>query len=343
MSETKKIGNKIAEARKKINISQAQLAQRLFISPQAVGKWERGESLPDIITLTRLAEILGVDLNSFSENFRSEATETKVVELSEKQPADLTSPDALQLPSDKQKRKLSWDMSRGNWVDADFSGLKNLHEKFSSSNMQRCNFAGSDLSGLLLKSNNVDSCNFSGSDISSSHIQSSNLGKNVFRDCTLKETEFSKTNLDRCDFSGADLTGSKFLESFVHSCDFNQADFTGVVIRSGGFTGVVVKPGDFGKNTIADVIWNRTSFIDAQIADIVFSGKLEDCYFENCAFTRVVFQDATLVNTFFKNNKKLKRIRFTDCKADRMTYEFLKQGKADLAGITLLNAPPAVE
>ena len=67
MVNFKMIGNKIAEARKKINISQAQLAQRLFISSQAVGKWERGESMPDIITFNRLAEILGVDLNYFSE------------------------------------------------------------------------------------------------------------------------------------------------------------------------------------------------------------------------------------------------------------------------------------
>ena len=112
--ETKKIGNKIAEARKKINISQAQIADRLFISPQAVGKWERGESMPDIITLNRLAEILGVDLNYFSENFQSAKTEITSVELSEKQPAEL--------PSGKQTKKLNWDMSLGNWVDADFSG-----------------------------------------------------------------------------------------------------------------------------------------------------------------------------------------------------------------------------
>ena len=52
--ESKMIGNRIAEARKKINISQAQLGQRLFISAQAVGKWERGESMPDILTLNRL-------------------------------------------------------------------------------------------------------------------------------------------------------------------------------------------------------------------------------------------------------------------------------------------------
>ena len=77
---TKSIGNKIAEARKKINISQAQLAERLFISAQAVGKWERGESMPDIITFNRLAEILGVDLNYFSESLQSAATETAPAE-----------------------------------------------------------------------------------------------------------------------------------------------------------------------------------------------------------------------------------------------------------------------
>ena len=295
--ETKKIGNKIAEARKKTNISQAELAQRLFISPQAVGKWERGESMPDIITFNRLAEILGVDLNYFSENFQSSTIEIASNESLVKQ--------STELPSIKQKNKLIWDMSRGNWVDADFSGLKNLHDKFSSSNMQRCKFIGSDLSGLLLKNNNVDSCDFSGSDFSNSHIQNSNLANNLFKDCSLKETEFS--------------------ESYIYGCDFTGADFTGVVSKSGGLE----------KSTIANAVWNRTSFIDTQIADIVFAGTLEDCYFENCAFTRVTFQNATLINTFFKN-KSLKRIRFIDCQADRMTYEFLKNGKADLTGITLL-------
>ncbi|MDD2688059.1 MAG: helix-turn-helix transcriptional regulator [Bacteroidales bacterium] len=88
MLDTKKIGNKIAEARKKLTISQAQLAQKLFISPQAVGKWERGESMPDIITLNRLAEILGVDLNYFSEDKETVDTEITPVELSKKQSAD---------------------------------------------------------------------------------------------------------------------------------------------------------------------------------------------------------------------------------------------------------------
>jgi uncharacterized protein YjbI with pentapeptide repeats len=307
--DTNRTGSKIAGARKRKGISQSQLAKQLFISAQAVGKWERGESLPDIITLNRLAEILGVDLNYFSETFSSVSGEMASGDSLIQSPADL--------PSGKEKNKLTWDMSRGNWADADFSGLKNLHEKFSSSNMQRCRFNGSDLSGLLLKSNNVDRCDFSGSDFSNSKIQSSNLSGNLFRDCTLKETEFSGSS--------------------IYGCDFTGADFTGVVVKSGGFSGIPVISGDNTKNTIEGAVWNRTSFIDSYLADIVFTGPVEDCSFENCAFRRVIFQNSTLTNTFFKN-KSLKGIRFIDCQADRMTYEFLKNGKADLTGITLLTS-----
>jgi uncharacterized protein YjbI with pentapeptide repeats len=275
--------------------------------------------MPDIITFIRLSEILGVDLNYFSESFPSAA--------SERTPADPLVKQSAELPSGNQKKKLSWDMSRGNWVDADFSGLKNLHEKFSSSNMQRCKFIGSDLSGLLLKSNNVDRCDFSGSDISSSHVQRSNLGSNLYKDCSLKETEFSRSNISDCDFSGANFQETELSESFISGCDFSGADFTGAVFKSGGIQ----------NNPMADAVWNRTAFNAMWIVDIVFEGTLDDCFFENCSFKKVTFQNAMLTNTFFKiKNKSLKGIRFIDCQADRMTYEFLRQGNADLTGITLL-------
>jgi len=303
------IGNKIADARKRKNISQAQLAQQLSISPQAVGKWERGESMPDLITLNRLADILSVDLNYFSEGFQSTATETKSVEPLEIQPGDSS--------NGKQNKKLNWDMSRGNWVDADFSGLKNLHEKFSASNMLRCKFIGSDLAGLLLKGNNVDSCDFSGSDFSNSHIQASFMTKNLFKNCSLRDTRFS--------------------ESYITACDFTGADLSGVEYKSGGITGVVTKSVDPSYNPLADAVWKRTIFKSMYLAEMVFVGTMDDCYFENCSFKKVTFRNATLTNTFFKN-KSLKRIRFIDCKVDRMTYEFLKNGKADLTGITLITS-----
>ncbi|WP_339694160.1 pentapeptide repeat-containing protein [uncultured Roseivirga sp.] len=293
--ETKMIGSKIAEARKKLNISQAQLAERLFISAQAVGKWERGESIPDIITFNRLAKIIGVDLNYFSEDFPSSISKTEPEELSEKERSSAIN----------TEKRPSWNMSRGNWVDADFSGLKNLHEKFSSSNMQRCLFAGSDLSGLLLKGNHVDGCDFSNSDLSNSYVQKSFLVSNNFQNSVLK--------------------GAEFTECHVKNCDFSSADFSGAIIKSCDFT----------KNTIQNAVWKNTSFVDTNFTNLVFDGVLKDCSFENTAFSKVTFQNATLYNTFFKC-RSMKRIKFIDCKADRMTYEFLKNGKADLSGITLV-------
>jgi uncharacterized protein YjbI with pentapeptide repeats len=324
MLESKKIGNKIAEARKRINISQAQLAERLFISSQAVGKWERGESMPDIITFDRLSEILGVDLNYFSTG-----------KVSEPASKNQENKQVNEFIPGKQISKLNWDMSCGNWVEADFSGLKNLHEKFNSSNMRLCKFNDSDLSGLLLKTNNVDSCDFSGSDISNSRFQNSNLQNNVFRNCLLSENEISGTYIDSCDLSDSKLHGTKFTKSFIYGCNLSGADFTNVLIKSGGFAGVE-KSKHPESNTINNAVWNHTSFIDTQIADLVFTGNLDDCYFENCKFTRVTFRETTFINTFFKNNKNLKRVQFLDCKTDKMTYEFLKQGMADLSGITLL-------
>lgn len=299
MLETKKIGKKIAEARKRINISQAELAQQIFISSQAVGKWERGESMPDITTFNRLAEILGVDLNYFSENFPSSVTEMSSNESLENQSAELS--------TEKQKINLSWDMSKLNLVDSDFSGLKNLHEKFSSSNMQNCKFIGSEMSGLLLKNNNIDDCDFSNSDISKSYIQKSYLANNQFNDCSLKETEFNGSYIKNCDLSGADFTGAKII--------------------SGGFE----------KNTITNTFWYRTKFTDTYFGDITFEGTLEECTFENCGFKKVKFLNATLFNTFFKNNKKMKQVEFVDCKADKLTYAFLKSNLANLKGITLLS------
>lgn len=299
MQNSKSIGNKIAAARKKINLSQADLAQKVSISSQAVGKWERGESMPDIATLNRLAEILGVDLNYFSDSFQSAETTFTTFEPLEKQTVDL--------PSFKRNKKfgMNWDMSKGNWVDADFSGLNNLQEKFSYSNMKNCKFVGSDLSGLTLESNNIEHCNFSSSDLRNCKIQTSNLSNNIFLESSLIDAELAESEIKNCNLSNANFSGVEFTD--VH----------------------------FQKNKIENALWKLTSFKLTHIADVVFDGLMEDCLFDNCSFFKVTFQNAKILNTFFKG-KKLKGIQFIDCQADRMTYEFLKNGKADLRGLTLI-------
>lgn len=301
MLNSKTIGNKIATARKKINFSQADLAQQVSISSQAVGKWERGESLPDITTLNRLAEILGVDLNYFSDSFPN--IETKADSANDKlgkKVAEISSP---------KSRKIfdwNWDMSKGNWLDADFSGLKNLKEKFSSSNIKNCKFINSDLSDLTLRSNNIECCDFTSSDLRNSKIQMSNLLKNQFNNSSFIDAQFSRDNIEKCDFSAANFSG---------------AEMSGVY---------------FEKNIISNVVWKFTSFKNTGIKDVIFEGTIEDCHFESCSFYNVTFQNATILNTFFKYNDKFKKVKFIDCTADNITYAFLKNNQADLTGVTVL-------
>ena len=55
-----KIGKFIYEQRKKLNLTQKELAKILFVSESAVCKWEKDVAHPDITLLPKLAEVLGV-------------------------------------------------------------------------------------------------------------------------------------------------------------------------------------------------------------------------------------------------------------------------------------------
>ena len=56
------LGSRIRTCREKCRLTQAQLANTLLISPQAVSKWERGDNAPDIALIVPLARVLGVDV-----------------------------------------------------------------------------------------------------------------------------------------------------------------------------------------------------------------------------------------------------------------------------------------
>ncbi len=55
-----KIGKFISECRKKQNITQAQLAEKLSITDRAISKWETGKSMPDSSLMLQLCEILNI-------------------------------------------------------------------------------------------------------------------------------------------------------------------------------------------------------------------------------------------------------------------------------------------
>ncbi len=57
------IGANIASYRKRAGMTQVGLAEKLNYSDKAVSKWERGESVPDVLTLAQLAEQFGITVN----------------------------------------------------------------------------------------------------------------------------------------------------------------------------------------------------------------------------------------------------------------------------------------
>lgn len=57
------IGANIAAHRKNAGLTQAGLAEKLNYSDKAVSKWERGESIPDVLTLMHLASLFGITVN----------------------------------------------------------------------------------------------------------------------------------------------------------------------------------------------------------------------------------------------------------------------------------------
>ena len=54
--------------RKKSGFTQSELANRLFISSQAISKWESGQSVPDLANLYLLSEIFGISIDKLVGN-----------------------------------------------------------------------------------------------------------------------------------------------------------------------------------------------------------------------------------------------------------------------------------
>lgn len=90
------LGANIAAFRKRDGMTQAVLGEKINFSDKAVSKWERGESVPDVLTLVELAKVFGVTLddllkdhNALPENVgKVEQVMGKAVEKTLKRKAD---------------------------------------------------------------------------------------------------------------------------------------------------------------------------------------------------------------------------------------------------------------
>ena len=62
------LGQTITEYRKKFNLTQKDLGEKLNVSPQAVSKWENGQAEPDASTIKKLCEIFKISTDELLGN-----------------------------------------------------------------------------------------------------------------------------------------------------------------------------------------------------------------------------------------------------------------------------------
>ena len=72
--DNEKFGKFLCELRKEKSLTQKQLAEKLFVSDKTVSKWERGASIPNVVLLIPIAEVLGVTV---TELLKGERIDTK--------------------------------------------------------------------------------------------------------------------------------------------------------------------------------------------------------------------------------------------------------------------------
>ncbi|MBR1985140.1 MAG: helix-turn-helix transcriptional regulator [Clostridia bacterium] len=68
-----KIGDFIAKTRKSKKLTQAKLAEKLFVSEKTVSKWENGKGIPDTNILPKLCKVLDININELLNGERIES------------------------------------------------------------------------------------------------------------------------------------------------------------------------------------------------------------------------------------------------------------------------------
>ena len=98
-----KIGKFIAACRKKVGLTQMQLAEKLGITDRAVSKWETGKAMPDSSIMLELCALLGITVNDLlcgevvtMNNYNKELENNLLEMIKQKEKAD------------KQLLKLEW-------------------------------------------------------------------------------------------------------------------------------------------------------------------------------------------------------------------------------------------
>ena len=263
----KVIGDKIAKVRKAADMTQSKLADKVMMSPQLVSKWEKGESLPDVIMLKKLSEIFDVDINYFlSEDagFEAKADETK----------------SEQTTESKTRRNM---LKMGSFKGTDFSDVNLKGKLLNFSDMKKCSFDKSNLEGCNLKMGDFKDSTFVGVNMKSISAVGSDFAGCSFDSACMQGMKVKSSTFKNCIFDKANLEGSTFLASTFFGVSAKEA-----VLDSTEFDKCSFKNSTFECITIKDAVFRfctftKTNFIgctvDKLTANLLKSAKAEliDC------------------------------------------------------------------
>ena len=74
------VANNITTYRKKLGLTQLQLAELISYSDKAVSKWERAEALPDVFVLSQIAEVFKITVNDLLTKVDDKKIENNIIE-----------------------------------------------------------------------------------------------------------------------------------------------------------------------------------------------------------------------------------------------------------------------
>ena len=125
------VANRLYQYRKKMGISQEELAEKIGVSRQAVSKWERAEASPDTDNLIELAHVYGVTLDELLQG-REESEEQEAAAQAQAeevaQPEEEAPRSGIHIDEDGEHVHIGWDGihvhdKHGTKVDVDRQGI----------------------------------------------------------------------------------------------------------------------------------------------------------------------------------------------------------------------------
>ena len=66
MLDQKVFGEKLRNHRKKLGMTQEDVAEKVGVSPQAISKWEAGDCLPDCFNLKAISDVYKISTDAWS-------------------------------------------------------------------------------------------------------------------------------------------------------------------------------------------------------------------------------------------------------------------------------------